>query len=65
MCFALQEMGAEPVTSVAGLFEHQYVSLHVPLTDETKASINKAPNVMTEPYFGEEHEEKKTHFKHP
>jgi len=37
-----QEMGAEPVTSVAGLFEHQYVSLHVPLTEETKASINKA-----------------------
>ena len=35
-------MGAEPVSSVAGLFEHQYVSLHVPLTDETKASINKA-----------------------
>ncbi|CAK9029058.1 D-3-phosphoglycerate dehydrogenase (PGDH) [Durusdinium trenchii] len=38
----IKEMGAEPVSSVAGLFEHQYVSLHVPLTDETKASINKA-----------------------
>ena len=38
----MQEMGAEPVATVAGLFEHQYVSLHVPLTDETKASINKA-----------------------
>jgi D-3-phosphoglycerate dehydrogenase len=37
----IKEMGAEPVTTVAGLFEHQYVSLHVPLTDETKASINK------------------------
>ncbi|CAE7944377.1 serA [Symbiodinium necroappetens] len=37
----IKEMGAEPVSSVAGLFDHQYVSLHVPLTDETKASINK------------------------
>ncbi|CAJ1407654.1 unnamed protein product [Effrenium voratum] len=37
----IKEMGAEPVATVAGLFEHQYVSLHVPLTDETKASINK------------------------
>eukprot|EP00928_Gymnodinium_smaydae_P069881 TRINITY_DN536_c0_g1_i4.p1 TRINITY_DN536_c0_g1~~TRINITY_DN536_c0_g1_i4.p1 ORF type:complete len:346 (+),score=128.93 TRINITY_DN536_c0_g1_i4:87-1040(+) len=37
----IKEMGAEPVDSVAGLFEHQYVSLHVPLTDETKNSINK------------------------
>merc|ERR1711912_199653 len=38
----IKEMGAEPVDTVAGLFEHQYVSLHVPLTDETKSSINKA-----------------------
>eukprot|EP00931_Biecheleriopsis_adriatica_P058546 TRINITY_DN3488_c0_g1_i1.p1 TRINITY_DN3488_c0_g1~~TRINITY_DN3488_c0_g1_i1.p1 ORF type:complete len:318 (+),score=105.47 TRINITY_DN3488_c0_g1_i1:84-1037(+) len=37
----IKEMGAEPVSTVAGLFDHQYVSLHVPLTDETKASINK------------------------
>lgn len=37
----IKEMGAEPVDTVAGLFQHQYVSLHVPLTDETKASINK------------------------
>merc|ERR1719261_1986566 len=37
----IREMGAEPVETVAGLFEHQYVSLHVPLTDETKDSINK------------------------
>jgi D-3-phosphoglycerate dehydrogenase len=38
----IKEMGAEPVSTVEGLFEHQYVSLHVPLTDQTKASINKA-----------------------
>jgi len=38
----IKEMGAEPVSSVAELFTHQYVSLHVPLTDETKDSINKA-----------------------
>eukprot|EP00933_Yihiella_yeosuensis_P016531 TRINITY_DN1407_c1_g2_i1.p1 TRINITY_DN1407_c1_g2~~TRINITY_DN1407_c1_g2_i1.p1 ORF type:complete len:318 (+),score=110.80 TRINITY_DN1407_c1_g2_i1:81-1034(+) len=37
----IKEMGAEPVDSVAGLFKHQYVSLHVPLTPETKESINK------------------------
>jgi D-3-phosphoglycerate dehydrogenase len=37
----IKEMGAEPVATVAGLFEHQYVSLHVPLTPETKESINK------------------------
>jgi D-3-phosphoglycerate dehydrogenase len=37
----IKEMGAEPVSTVEGLFEHQYVSLHVPLTDQTKASINK------------------------
>eukprot|EP00408_Alexandrium_pacificum_P066207 CAMPEP_0171171812 /NCGR_PEP_ID=MMETSP0790-20130122/9404_1 /TAXON_ID=2925 /ORGANISM="Alexandrium catenella, Strain OF101" /LENGTH=317 /DNA_ID=CAMNT_0011636665 /DNA_START=75 /DNA_END=1028 /DNA_ORIENTATION=- len=38
----IAEMGATPVDTVAGLFEHQYVSLHVPLTPETKDSINKA-----------------------
>jgi D-3-phosphoglycerate dehydrogenase len=38
----IKEMGAEPVSTVEELFEHQYVSLHVPLTDQTKASINKA-----------------------
>jgi len=38
----IKEMGAEPVATVADLFKHQYVSLHVPLTDETKSSINKA-----------------------
>merc|ERR1711935_719340 len=36
------EMGATPVDSVADLFKYQYVSLHVPLTPETKESINKA-----------------------
>merc|ERR1712232_1068644 len=39
---AIKSMGAEPVDTVADLFEHQYVSLHVPLTPETKESINKA-----------------------
>jgi len=34
--------GATPVSTVADLFKHQYVSLHVPLTDQTKDSINKA-----------------------
>lgn len=34
--------GATPLSSVAELFQHQYVSLHVPLTDQTKDSINKA-----------------------
>jgi D-3-phosphoglycerate dehydrogenase len=38
---AIKSMGAEPVATVADLFKHQYVSLHVPLTDQTKASINK------------------------
>lgn len=37
----IKEMGAEPVSTVADLFNHQYVSLHVPLTEETKDSINK------------------------
>lgn len=34
--------GATPVKSVEELFNYQYVSLHVPLTDETKDSINGA-----------------------
>merc|ERR1712241_1036132 len=34
--------GATPVDTVADLFKYQYVSLHVPLTDQTKESINKA-----------------------
>merc|ERR1719197_1733446 len=38
---AIKAAGAEPVDSVEGLFKHQYVSLHVPLTDKTKDSINK------------------------
>jgi len=37
----IKEMGAEPLTAVADLFKHQYVTIHVPLTDETKGSINK------------------------
>merc|ERR1712060_967464 len=38
----IAEFGATPVESVEGLFAHQYVSLHVPLTPETKESINKS-----------------------
>lgn len=38
----IAEAGAIPVKTVPELFECQYVSLHVPLTDETKDSINKA-----------------------
>merc|ERR1719284_1988560 len=34
--------GATALGSVAELFQHQYVSLHVPLTSETRDSINKA-----------------------
>merc|ERR1711907_676341 len=37
----IKEAGAEPVSSVAELFKYQYVSLHVPLTHQTKDSINK------------------------
>eukprot|EP00927_Polykrikos_kofoidii_P010583 TRINITY_DN1445_c0_g1_i6.p1 TRINITY_DN1445_c0_g1~~TRINITY_DN1445_c0_g1_i6.p1 ORF type:complete len:331 (+),score=59.07 TRINITY_DN1445_c0_g1_i6:40-993(+) len=33
--------GATPVETVPELFQHQYVSLHCPLTPETKESINK------------------------
>jgi len=38
---AIAAAGATPVASIPELFTHQYVSLHVPLTDETKESINK------------------------
>jgi D-3-phosphoglycerate dehydrogenase len=37
----IRDGGAEPVETVKDLFKHQYVSLHVPLTAETKESINK------------------------
>jgi len=36
------EAGSTPVHSVAELFKYQYVSLHVPLTAQTKESINRA-----------------------
>jgi len=39
---AIEQAGATHVATVEGLFECQYVSLHVPLTDETRDSINKA-----------------------
>merc|ERR1712176_977092 len=38
----VEEAGSTPVHSVAELFRCQYVSLHVPLTEKTKESINKA-----------------------
>jgi D-3-phosphoglycerate dehydrogenase len=38
----IAEFGATPVETVEGLFAQQYVSLHVPLTPETKESINKS-----------------------
>merc|ERR1719277_1043102 len=37
----IKEMGSNPVDSIPDLFKYQYVSLHVPLTPETKDSINK------------------------
>eukprot|EP00403_Amphidinium_massartii_P028867 CAMPEP_0178402786 /NCGR_PEP_ID=MMETSP0689_2-20121128/17026_1 /TAXON_ID=160604 /ORGANISM="Amphidinium massartii, Strain CS-259" /LENGTH=320 /DNA_ID=CAMNT_0020023707 /DNA_START=82 /DNA_END=1044 /DNA_ORIENTATION=- len=37
----IKAAGAEPVETVADLFKAQYVSLHVPLTPETKESINR------------------------
>jgi len=37
----IEELGATHVDSIPELFQHQYVSLHVPLTPETKDSINK------------------------
>merc|ERR1711998_366694 len=33
---AIEKMGATPVETVPELFNYQYVSLHVPLTGETK-----------------------------
>lgn len=39
---AIAATGATPVKSVEELFQAQYVSLHVPLTPETKDSINKS-----------------------
>jgi len=39
---AILAAGATPVDEVKDLFNFQYVSLHVPLTPETKDSINKA-----------------------
>jgi len=39
---AIVEAGATPVDTVEALFDRQYVSLHVPLTDEPKESMNKA-----------------------
>merc|ERR1712190_704606 len=36
----IAEAGATPVASIPELFKHLYVSLHVPLTPETKDSIN-------------------------
>jgi len=37
----IQDLGATPLKTVEDLFRYQYVSLHVPLTADTKASINK------------------------
>merc|ERR1712166_1433648 len=48
----IKQMGAEPVSTVAELFKHQYVSLHVTLTDETKDSINKELLVITAKKMG-------------
>jgi D-3-phosphoglycerate dehydrogenase len=47
----IEEFGATAVEDVAGLFKCQYVTLHVPLTDETKESINKKL-LMTMPKGG-------------
>jgi len=38
----IEQYGATAVDTVEKLFNYQYVSLHVPLTTETKESINKA-----------------------
>jgi len=38
----IQAAGATPVETVPELFQYQYVSLHCPLTPETKQSINKS-----------------------
>jgi D-3-phosphoglycerate dehydrogenase len=39
---AIEKEGAIHIATVPELFAHQYVTLHCPLTDETKNSINKA-----------------------
>merc|ERR1719343_1627478 len=39
---AIESYGATHVGSVEELFQYQYVTLHVPLTPETKESMNKA-----------------------
>jgi len=39
---AIESFGAKHVATVEELFQYQYVTLHVPLTDETKESMNKA-----------------------
>jgi D-3-phosphoglycerate dehydrogenase len=38
----IRENGAEPVMSVAELFSADFVSLHIPVTPETRNSINKS-----------------------
>lgn len=38
----ITERGATPLGSAAELFDSQFVSLHIPATDETKKSINEA-----------------------
>jgi len=38
----IEACGAKPLTSVEQLFESQFVSLHIPATDETKKSITEA-----------------------
>jgi len=38
---AIAALGATPVDSLEELFQYQYVSLHVPLTPQTKEAINK------------------------
>merc|ERR1712048_212473 len=37
----IMDVGATPVNSMRELFKHDYVSVHVPLTDQTRGSINK------------------------
>merc|ERR1712230_126938 len=38
----IEAMGATPLDSMEKLFESQFVSLHIPATDETKNSITEA-----------------------
>merc|ERR1712050_153870 len=47
----IEQGGAGHLEKVEDLFMYQYVSLHVPLTDQTKESINKAL-LMTMPKGG-------------